>query len=241
MSKAKVCIIVPAYNEQASIDSVIRSLHECNAGWHIVVIDDASTDTTGAIAAATGLAQVITLPCNLGIGGGVQTGFKYAHSNGFDIAVQFDGDGQHLATEIDKIIDPVIAGRCDIAIGSRFLDAAADNFRSTATRRIGIRYFRYLNSVIIGQRITDNTSGFRAYNRAALSLLAEDYPDDYPEPEAVIMLGKHGFRLLEVPVRMRERTGGISSITSYKSVYYMIKVTLSILVTAIRRPTRKSA
>lgn len=234
MSAHKVCIIVPAFNEEANIEGVIHSLHQCNPDWHIVVINDASTDSTKDVALASGLAEVITLPCNLGIGGGVQTGFKYAANNGFDIAVQFDGDGQHLAVEIDKIIDPIIQNECDTTIGSRFLTADATNFRSTATRRIGIKFFQHLNSLIIRQRITDNTSGFRAYNRKALCLLVSDYPEDYPEPEAIILLGKRGFRIKEVPVRMKERSGGESSITTLKSIYYMVKVTISILITAIR-------
>lgn len=239
MQQHKVCIIVPAFNEEANIEGVIRALHTCNSDWRIVVINDASTDNTKAVATATGLAEVITLPCNLGIGGGVQTGFKYAVNNGFDIAIQFDGDGQHVASEIDKIITPIIEGQCDTTIGSRFLAVDADNFRSTATRRVGIKFFQYLNSLIIRQKITDNTSGFRAYNRDALCLLANDYPEDYPEPEAIILLGKCGFRIMEVPVLMKERTGGESSITALKSIYYMIKVTLSILITAIRPPARK--
>lgn len=240
MSEHRICIIVPAFNEEANIEGVIRSLHECNRGWHIVVINDASTDNTRAVASATGLAEVLTLPCNLGIGGGVQTGFKYAVRNGFDIAVQFDGDGQHLATELDKIISPVISEECDIAIGSRFIVRDKTNYQSTAARRVGIRFFQWLNSLIIGQTITDNTSGFRAYNLEALRVLENDYPEDYPEPEAIILLGKRGFRIKEVPVYMQERVGGASSITSLKSVYYMIKVTLSILITAIRPVPRKT-
>jgi glycosyltransferase involved in cell wall biosynthesis len=239
MPQPRICIIVPAYNEETNIERVILSLHNCNPHWQISVINDASADRTGAIAEATGLADVLTLPCNLGIGGGVQTGFKYACRNDFDIAVQFDGDGQHIAEEIEKIVNPIIKNECDVTIGSRFLTSDKDNFRSTATRRIGIKFFEYLNSVLIGQKITDNTSGFRAYSRDAFSLLARDYPDDYPEPEAIILLGRSGFRIKEVAVIMKERTGGESSITSLKSIYYMIKVTLAIFITAIRPLPRK--
>lgn len=239
MTETRTCIIVPAYNEEANIEGVIYSLHQCNPDWCIVVINDASTDKTREIATATGLAEVINLPCNLGIGGGVQTGFRYALDNGYDIAVQFDGDGQHIAEEIPKIVEPVRAGECDTAIGSRFLQTDSANFRSTAVRRVGISFFRYLNSVLIGQKVTDNTSGFRAYNRQILAILASDYPEDYPEPEAVILLGRRGFIIREVPVMMKEREGGESSITAVKSVYYMVKVTLSILITAMRPVVRK--
>lgn len=234
MSKSKICVIVPAYNEAENIENVIVSLKTEDPNLHVVIINDASSDDTEKIASATGLAEVISLPCNLGIGGGVQTGFKYAVRMDADIAIQFDGDGQHLASEIPKIVAPIVEGKCDVAIGSRFLDELPDNFRSTAIRRIGIRFFQFLNSLIIGQKITDNTSGFRAYNARALRFLAADYPDDYPEPEAVIAMGKAGFRMMEIPVRMKERTGGASSITSLKSVYYMVKVTLAICITAIR-------
>ncbi len=234
MGEAKVCVIVPAYNEEENIAQVISSLNECNPNWHVVVINDASKDETSKIAKRTGKACVVDLPCNLGIGGGVQTGFKYARAHDFDIAIQFDGDGQHIATEIPKIISPILKGEADFVIGSRFMDESEENFRSTRVRRIGIKFFEHLNSILIRQRVTDNTSGFRAYSKAAFHLLADCYPSDYPEPEAVILLGKNGFRLKEVGVKMRERVGGQSSITSLKSVYYMVKVTLSIVIAFLR-------
>ncbi len=234
MSDPKICIIVPAYNEEASIAKVINSLHSHNAKLIIAVINDASSDRTKSIAESTGLANVITLPCNLGIGGGVQTGFIFAARNNCDIAIQFDGDGQHVAEEIPKLTAPILSGDADVVIGSRFIGNDEVTFKSTALRRIGIRFFQWLNSILIKQKITDNTSGFRAYNREALELLAEQYPVDYPEPETVILLGKNDFRIKEVFTRMEERDGGESSIGGLKSIYYMIKVTLSILITAIR-------
>ncbi|WP_202904737.1 glycosyltransferase family 2 protein [Marinagarivorans algicola] len=239
MSEPKICIIVPAFNEEVSIAKVITSLKAHNSRYVVVVINDASKDKTQAVAESTGFARVITLPCNLGIGGGVQTGFLFAKRNNCDIAIQFDGDGQHVAEEITKLTTPIINGEADVVIGSRFVGSNTETFKSTALRRIGIKFFQWLNSILIKQKITDNTSGFRSYSREALELLAEQYPVDYPEPEAVILLGKNGFRIKEVFTRMEARDGGESSIGGIKSAYYMIKVTLSILITAIRPPIER--
>ncbi|MDB5801177.1 MAG: glycosyl transferase family 2 [Rhodocyclales bacterium] len=230
----KICIVVPAYNEEANIASVIGSLKTCNPEFTVVVVNDGSSDRTGRVAESTNQAVVLNLPCNLGIGGGVQTGFRFAAQNGFDIAVQFDGDGQHIAEEIQKILSPILGGTADVVIGSRFIDHGQAGFKSTGMRRIGIRIFSILNSIIVKQKITDNTSGFRAYNREAFCMLARYYSADYPEPEAVILLGKNGFRMQEVAVEMRARQGGTSSIHGLKSAYYMFKVITSILITAIR-------
>ena len=238
MNQPKICIIVPAYNEELNIEKVIHSLKSHDSSLIIAVINDASTDATQSIAEATRKANVISLPCNLGIGGGVQTGFLFAKRNNCDIAIQFDGDGQHVASEIPKLTAPILANDADVVIGSRFVEDNNETFKSTALRRVGIRFFQWLNSILIKQKITDNTSGFRAYNRQALLLLCEQYPVDYPEPEAVILLGRNGFKIKEVFTRMEERDGGQSSIGGLKSVYYMIKVTLSILIAAIR-PTVK--
>ncbi|BCD97070.1 glycosyltransferase family 2 protein [Marinagarivorans cellulosilyticus] len=238
MDQPKICIIVPAYNEEASIEKVIKSLNAHDDTLIIAVINDASKDKTKEVAEATGLANVITLPCNLGIGGGVQTGFLFAKRLNCDIAIQFDGDGQHVAEEIPKLTAPILKNEADVVIGSRFVGNNETTFKSTAMRRIGIRFFQWLNSILIKQKITDNTSGFRAYNKQALDLLSEQYPVDYPEPEAVILLGRNGFKIKEVFTRMEERDGGESSIGGLKSAYYMVKVTLSILITAIR-PTIK--
>lgn len=234
MSEKSVCIIVPAYNEQDNIRSVIESLNAHNPAWMIAVVNDCSTDDTATIVKTYPYATLLDLPINLGIGGGVQTGFKFAARQGYDIAVQFDGDGQHIASEIDALIAPIIDDLADVTIGSRFVHHSESEFRSTAARRVGIRYFAVLNSFLIGQKITDNTSGFRAYNKRAINTLARNYPNDYPEPEAVIMLGRTGYRIKEIPTRMLHRVGGTSSITAVKSVYYMIKVTLAILITSIR-------
>ena len=178
---------------------------------------------------------MIDLPKNLGVGGAVQTGFKYAARNGYPIAIQFDGDGQHLAAEIPKLLAALQAQGTNMVIGSRFLDSQA-GYRSTFLRRIGIRLFQGVNSLLIGQRVTDNTSGFRAYDQRAITFLARHYPVDYPEPEAVILLGRNGFKIAEVFTLMEARKGGVSSISGVTGAYYMIKVLLAILMTALRKP-----
>ena len=229
----KVLVIIPAYNEAANIAQVIAQLHDGFPDADLLVVNDASTDPTGMLAEKTGLARVIHLPCNLGIGGAVQTGFIFAVQHAYEAALQFDGDGQHLATEIPALLEPLRKGDADVVIGSRF---RSDNtgFRSSPWRRIGIRIFSVLNFMLIKQKITDNTSGFRAYNREAFTFLAASYPSDYPEPEAVLMLGKNGFRIREVETRMQARQGGRSSIRGLLSAYYMLKVLLGILMGALR-------
>ena len=234
----KILAIVPSFNEEENITHVIETIREENPLIDILVVNDCSKDETGALAESTGQASVVNLSSNLGIGGAVQTGFKYAMRTGYDIAFQFDGDGQHLASEIKILLDPILRNEADVVIGSRFCQQQ-NGFRSTLLRRKGIKVFEMLNSLLIKQRITDNTSGFRAYCRRAIHFLAENYPEDYPEPEAVLLLGKNGFRLKEVPVCMQERKRGNSSITGTKSGYYMIKVLLAVLVTAIRPRTAK--
>lgn len=234
--RPRALAIVPAYNEQEAIAGTIAHLRRLVPGMDVLVINDGSQDATSAVARATGEAVVVDLPCNLGIGGAVQTGFKYADRQGYDFAVQFDADGQHLAEEIDKLLAPLRSGEADVVLGSRFL--GLKSFRSTAARRLGIWLFYMVNSVLIKQAITDNTSGFRAYNRRAIAFLADHYPTDYPEPEAVILLKKNGFVLSEVPVAMQERQGGASSIAGLWSLYYMVKVMLAIGVTSLRQPLR---
>ncbi len=230
----KTLVIIPAFNEAENISNVIKSLKREIPDAHILVINDASTDDTSYIASSTNLAKVIDLPANLGIGGAVQTGFKFAAAGNYDIALQFDGDGQHLASEIKPLINPILEKKADVVIGSRFLDKNYTGFKSTFTRRIGIHIFGIVNSIIIGQRITDNTSGFRAYNKKAIQFLAKNYPVDFPEPEAVILLGKNNFKLAEIFTKMKERENGISSISSGDSFYYMIKVLLAVFINAIR-------
>lgn len=237
--KSEILVIIPAFNEAGNIINVINELRELEGTFDILVVNDGSRDQTGILAAA--MAQVIDLPANLGIGGAVQTGFKYASRNGYRVAIQFDGDGQHIAAEIPKLLHCLEDSGAAVVIGSRFLQPH-NGFRSTFPRRIGIKIFEMLNSLLIGQRITDNTSGFRAYNRQAIEFLAQNYPADYPEPEAVILLGKNGFRLSEVFTMMRERQGGDSSIAGLTGIYYMVKVLLAVLMTVLRRPsTGKSA
>ena len=200
--------------------------------FDVVVVDDGSHDRTAEVAAAHG-AHVVRLPFNLGIGGSVQTGFRYAAEHGYDVAVRLDGDGQHDPSQLDRILAPVLAGDVDICVGSRF--AGEDGYRSSRSRRIGIRILAKTVSLLTGQRVTDTTSGFQALNRKAISLFAVDYPHDYPEVEATVLLHKHRLRLGEVPVQMRERVAGRSSITALRSIYYMSKVMLAILIGIFRR------
>lgn len=235
----KILIIVPAYNEEMNIVRVVRDIRAAadrltDTYAEIVVINDGSTDRTLAAAEST-TATVIDLPYNLGIGGAVQTGFRYAYENRFDIAIQIDGDGQHDPQFIGQLIAPIRTGQHDVVIGSRFLDASRIGFQSTFARRVGIKVFEWINSVIIRQKITDNTSGFRAYNKKTIALLADEYPADYPEPETVIMLGLRGYGIAEIPVVMKERQGGRSSIGSWASAYYMIKVLLAIFVNVFKK------
>jgi glycosyltransferase involved in cell wall biosynthesis len=225
--------IVPALNEEATVPRVIDELRAFDPGLDIVVIDDGSRDGTVEAAEAKG-ARVLRLPFNLGIGGAVQTGFRFAFENDYDIAVRVDGDGQHDPSQLGLVLAPVLAGEADIAVGSRFA-ASAGGYRSSRSRRIGIRVLAWTVSRIVGQRVTDTTSGFQALNRRAIALFAADYPHDYPEVEATVMLFRHRLRLAEVPVTMRERGGGRSSITALRSVYYMVKVLLAIFVGLFRR------
>ncbi len=302
----KVLVVIPAYNEEDSIRDVVAELKRV-APWadthglpevppacrhHLprvdrvdpLVIDDHSGDSTLELCREAGI-PVVALPLNLGIGGGVQTGYRYAMENGYDIAVQMDGDGQHDPAMLARLLQPVIEGRADMAIGSRFLgdatgttrasgkkqdrksdkkrdrnhdmirDAAAvmtaigdvdapvgmdggepedGAFRSTALRRVGIRFFERWILLLSGARITDATSGFRACNRTAMRLFIEDYARDYPEPEAAMTAIRNGLRVVEVPVRMRGRKGGTSSIRRFKSAYYMVKVSLAIAISAVK-------
>jgi len=233
-----VLVIVPAYNEELAIAKVIEELKGLQPAPDVLVVNDGSFDRTGRIAKQTEKALVIDLPDNLGIGGAVQTGFKFATAAGYDFAVQFDGDGQHVAREIPKLLKTLAERDADVVIGSRFLERHS-GFQSTFSRRIGIKVFQIVNSLLIRQTVTDNTSGFRAYNRRSIVFLAKHYPVDYPEPEAVILLGRNKFRMVEVPAEMRERQTGGSSISGIYNLYYMIKVLLAILMTALRKPLQQ--
>lgn len=230
----KYLAIIPAYNEQDAIKQVVKDVQALPVNIDVVVIDDGSADNTSGAASAAG-ACVVRLPVNLGIGGAVQTGFKYAVKHRYDVAVQVDGDGQHIAAEILKLLEALTRHGTDVVIGSRFL--GSEGFKSSRARQVGINLFRFFNSLAIGQKITDNTSGFRAYNRAALEFLSENYPCDYPEPESVILLKRNGFSLAEVPVTMREREHGASSISAFNGAYYMIKVFLAIFVDLFKEKT----
>jgi glycosyltransferase involved in cell wall biosynthesis len=221
--------VVPAYNEQDSIVAVIQALREHAADFDILVVDDGSTDDTLHLAEAAG-ARVLRLPYNLGIGGAVQAGFTFALDHGYDRMVQVDGDGQHDPREIARLMRTMEKDHSiDVVCGSRFL---TEDYRYPApiSRRTGIHIFAFILSRIMGQRVSDPTSGFRLYNDRAIALFARDYPHDYPEVEAVLMVHHHRLRMEEVPVRMFLRNGGVSSIGSGKSVYYMIKVLLALFV-----------
>ncbi|HZC30799.1 MAG TPA: glycosyltransferase family 2 protein [Gaiellaceae bacterium] len=225
--------IVPALNEETTIAQVIQELRAFDGGLDVVVVDDGSTDGTARIAAAHG-ARVLRLPFNLGIGSAVQTGFRYAFENGYDVAVRVDGDGQHDPAQLAALLAPVLNGDADIVVGSRFA-AGGPGYRSSRSRRLGIRILAWVVSRIVGQPVTDTTSGFQALNSRGIALFARDYPHDYPEVEATIMVFRHSLRLTEVPVSMRERSAGRSSITTLRSIYYMLKVLLAIFVGLFRR------
>jgi glycosyltransferase involved in cell wall biosynthesis len=224
--------VIPALNEEDSIAGVIAEIRAADPGFEVIVVDDGSKDRTAQVAAAAG-AHVVRHPYNLGIGGAVQTGLQYARDHRFDIAVQVDADAQHDPAEIERLLEPIVEGRADIVVGSRFLDEC--EYRAPFARLVGIKLFAGLVSLIVRQRVTDTTSGFRAVNRRGIMLFAADYPHDYPEVEANVLVFKHRLRLAEVPVRMRTRTTGASSITLRMSVYYMIKVMLALFVGLFRR------
>lgn len=228
LHKLRTLVIVPAYNEEESILEVVRDLHESAPFVDVLVVNDGSTDETSRILKANGINHVDLIK-NLGIGGAVQTGYKYALQNDYDIAVQFDGDGQHSAKYIAELIKPIEEGRADLVVGSRF-KGDTEGFKSSAMRRLGINILSAFLKLASTNKIEDVTSGFRATDRKVIELFASYYPDDYPEPEALALVARKGLRVAEVPVSMNERLGGESSIKKMDSVYYMIKVTLAILV-----------
>jgi glycosyltransferase involved in cell wall biosynthesis len=230
--------IVPAYNEGDCIGGVVAELRAHAPEFDIVVIDDGSTDHTAAVARTAG-AAVIRHPFNLGIGGAVQSGYAYAAEHGYAIAVQVDGDGQHDARHLRTLLEYLMANDdLDMVTGSRFLSADGEGYRSSSTRRMGIRIFARVISGITGQHVTDPTSGYRMAGRRAIDLFARDYPHDYPEVEAILMMHAHQLKSAEVPVTMRSRAAGVSSINHARSAYYMVKVLLAIFIGLFRsRPS----
>ena len=232
----KILIIIPALNEAENILCTVEDIrNNCTlADVDVLVVDDCSVDGTADLLRKAGI------PClrfvhNLGIGGGVQAGYRYALEEDYDIAVQFDGDGQHDASYIEALVQPVLDGSADYTIGSRFVTAAdeahGEGFQSSAARRAGIRFLSFLIRLLSGVNVRDVTSGFRAVNKSLIRLFASQYAQDYPEPEALVLAGRKGARIREVPVQMKERQGGKSSITPLRSVYYMIKVSLALMLT----------
>jgi glycosyltransferase involved in cell wall biosynthesis len=225
--------IVPALNEQETIGAVIDEIRAFDPDFEIVVVDDGSTDRTASVAEAHG-AHVLTLPFNLGIGGAVQTGLQYARDHDFDISVQIDADGQHDPRELPKLLAPLIAGEADVVVGSRFL--GEKNYKAPILRRIGIRIFAGIISGVVGQPLTDTSSSFRAFGRRAIGYFARDYPHGFVETvEATVIAARCGLRLKEVPVVMRQRLMGQSSLTLPLSVYYSIKVLVAVFVGIFRR------
>lgn len=226
--------VVPAYNESATIAAVVNALR-CEAPeFDALVVDDGSTDATGLLAHRAG-AKVLRLPFNVGIGGAVQTGFVYARDHGYDYLAQVDGDGQHDAVELARLLETMTEGEVDVVCGSRFL-TTDHRYPAPLSRRTGIHIFAFLLSRILDMPVSDPTSGFRLYNRNAIELFAREYPHDYPEVEALLILHRHRLRMREVPVRMYSRGGGTSSISTGKSGYYMAKVLLALFVGLGRRP-----
>ena len=234
MTEKKVLIIIPAFNEQGNIGKTVRSVFALGMPLSIVVINDGSLDSTAREAFDAG-AQVISLPFNLGIGGAVQTGFQFAFHNDFDFAIQVDGDGQHDAVFLKNLLEPLLEDRADLVIGSRFLTDDEDGFKSSFTRRVGIHFFSHLISFLTGCKTTDPTSGFRACNRFLIKAFARSYPHDFPEPEAIVLAKRLNARILEIPVVMKKRGAGKSSIRFTKSVYYMVKVTFAIMLDMIKQ------
>jgi glycosyltransferase involved in cell wall biosynthesis len=228
----RVMALVPAYNEEGSVATVVRGIREVLPQADIVVIDDCSTDQTAAVARAAG-ALVVSIPCNLGIGGAVQTGLKFAREHRYDMVVRLDGDGQHIPQEIPAIYSAVKSGKADVAFGSRFIgkDAAME---IPFSRRLGIKTFAFLVTMITGEKATDTTSGFMSANKYAIDILADYLPQDYPEVEGRIILHKAGLTTVELPAHMQSRQAGISSINSWRSIYYAVKVSIAALIGAMK-------
>jgi glycosyltransferase involved in cell wall biosynthesis len=231
--KKRILVIIPAYNEEGSVGKVVEEVHTHLPQGEVLVVNDGSTDLTSEIAKSKG-AVALNLPFNLGIGGAMQAGYQYAKEKGYDIAIQVDADGQHNPKEIPKLLHALEAKKVDMVIGSRFIGDSG--YKSSTMRRVGISILSQVISMIVRQKITDPTSGFRASNRKAIQLFASNYPQDYPEPEVVVLLHQCHLKMVEVPVGMSERYSGESSITKIRSIYYMVKVLLAIFVDYFKKP-----
>lgn len=227
----KKLIIIPAYNEEKNINKVIEDIKQNAPGFDYVIINDSSTDQTKEVCIKNGY-NLVTLPINLGIGGAMQTGYLYAKRYGYDYAVQFDGDGQHKAEYLEGMLDALLREKLDMVIGSRFIDN--EGFQSSISRRIGIVFLSTIIRLVSKTKITDPTSGLRMGNKKVIDSFCEYYPKDYPEPESVTNIIRQDFRVGEVPVIMRERTEGVSSINFTRSIYYMLKVSLAILIDGLK-------
>lgn len=237
IKKHRVLVIIPAYNEAENIVQVVKHMMEDAPQYDYLVINDGSTDDTLELCRRENF-RYLDLSINMGIGGAVQAGYVYARKNDYDIAVQMDGDGQHDVAYLEKLLKPIIADEADVVIGSRFLEK--EGFQTSVSRRTGINILSALIWITTGKRIKDVTSGYRAVNRMFIEIYSRDYPTDYPEPEAIVSAIMHLGRVQEVPVQMRAREGGVSSITFKKSIYYMIKVTLAILLCRISYGVRRN-
>ena len=230
----KCYILIPCFNEEENIKALLQEIKTISQDYRIVVINDCSQDNTIQKASEVENITILNLPINLGVGGAVQAGLRFALEKHADFAVKIDGDGQHDPNYIQEVLEPLLNNEADIIIGSRFL-ATNDGYKSTFSRRLGIKILQKLYSALTGERITDPTSGLRAYNKKALEFMAENYPSfDYPEPEEAILAVKNGLRLKEIPVTMRERKNGMSSISPLGSIYYMIKVIISMIFIRLR-------
>lgn len=230
-NKIKKLVIIPAYNEAASIVETVNDIRKNASEFDYVVINDCSKDDTLKICKDNDI-KVLDLPINLGIGGAVQTGYVYAYHEDYDLVVQFDGDGQHDASFLQVMAQKLLEEEADMVIGSRFIEK--EGFQSSGVRRAGIKVFSFLSGILFGKTITDATSGMRMCNRKVVELFVKDYPRDYPEPETVCRLLRKKCKVLEIPVQMKERTAGISSISIGRAIYYMIKVTVAIFIERIR-------
>lgn len=234
MSQNRVLLIIPAYNEEKNILNTVNQIKNADSDLDYIVINDGSKDNTLKVLQDNNIKH-INLITNLGIGGAVQTGYKYAHENNYDIAIQFDGDGQHDANFVKNICKPIINGECDICIGSRYLDNTTSEFKSTFMRRLGKNIISIILKICIKQKITDPTSGFRAANKKVIEIFANEYPTDYPEPESLVNLVKENCKISEVPVSMNERKEGKSSINAWKSINYMVKVSMAIIIDSLNK------